>query len=92
MELIFYIIFCVAYSKCIAPLWRHPIYLFVYKSQAPVTWSSVVAILVVNVVCGNFFSWLFRKQVLLTEANTPSPDKCYKCSLCKSFYISKDNI
>ena len=50
-----YPIFCVAYTKCIATLWRHLIYLFVHESQAPVTQYSVVAILVVNVVSSNFF-------------------------------------
>ena len=33
--------FCVAYTKCIATLWRHQIYFFVHKSRAPVTWSIV---------------------------------------------------
>ena len=42
--------FCVAYTKCIATLWGHLIYLFVHESRTPVMWSSVVAILIVNVV------------------------------------------
>ena len=33
--------FCVAYTKCIATLWHRLIYLFVYESRAPVTWSSI---------------------------------------------------
>ena len=32
----------VAYVKCAATLWHDLIYLFVYDSQAPVTWSSFV--------------------------------------------------
>ena len=35
--------FCVAYTKCIATLWHHLIYLIVNESRAPVTWSSVVS-------------------------------------------------
>ena len=71
--------FCVAYTKCIATLWL--IYLFVHESRAPVTRSSVVAILVVNVVSSNFFRWLFRKKVLLPEANTPGLDSV--CDTCR---------
>ena len=74
------------YTKCIAALCHHLIYLSVHESWAPVTWSSVVAILVVSVVSSNFFRWSFRELVLLPEANTPRPGLWYKCSLCKSFY------
>ena len=35
--------FCVAYTKCIATLWRHLIYLFVHESQAPVTRCATLA-------------------------------------------------
>ena len=51
------IAFWVAYTNCIATLWHHLIYLFVHESRAPVTWSSVVVILVVSVVSSNFFRW-----------------------------------
>ena len=86
--------FCVTYTKCIATIWHHLIYLFIYlfvhESREPVTWSSVVAILVVSVVSSNFFfRRSFRELVLLTEANTPRPGLCYKCSLCKIFYALK---
>ena len=62
------------------------IYLFVNESRAPVTWSSVVAILVVSVVSSSFFRWSFREWVLLPEANTPRLGLWYKCSFWKSFY------
>ena len=34
------VVFCVAYTKCVAALWQDSIYLFVHESRAPVTWSS----------------------------------------------------
>ena len=67
-KLIFLFIYCVAYTKCIATLWYHLIYLFiylfVYESRAPVTWSSVVA-LVESLGSRNFF------QVIVSRASSP---------------------
>ena len=36
-----------------------------------------------------FFRWSYHELVLLTQANTFRPGLCYKCSLCKSFYVLK---
>ena len=38
----YYYYYCVAYTTCVATLWRDRIYLFAHESRAPVTWSSVV--------------------------------------------------
>ena len=53
---------------------------------------SVLAILVVSVATSNFLRWSFQELFLLSEASTPRPGLCYKCNLCKSFTLSKDNI
>ena len=53
----FVMLFCVAYTKCIAALCYDLIYLFihlficlfVYESRAPVTWSSVYGAIVLLV-------------------------------------------
>ena len=57
-----------AYTKCKATLWYHLIYLFVYESQVPVTWSIVCGELVVVVVSlgsSNFF------QVIVSRVSSP---------------------
>ena len=72
--------FCVAYTKCKATLCHHLIYLFlylfVYESRVPVTWSSVWGELIVLVVS---LGWSNLFQVIVSRVSYPRTSQRIAC-------------